>query len=374
MHGAMVDRRFTLALVLAAALVALGAPPVAPRPSDDYLHGYATALLEHRFGLRGAAVRVQDGVVHVDASSLAGADRAQVVAALAAIPGVAGVDVHDAPAPTAGAAPPRAEPAPPGEIVVEPAYQLGALPGALLFAPLVADPRWPHFAASWHYYTRGELGHVATTSFGETFALYRGRAGEGWWEVGLQAGVFALFDLEADSFDLVNADYFVAVPLTYRYRHFSALGRLFHQSSHLGDEFVLGGRVAERINLSYEGLDLTLAWDLGDLVRIYGGAEYLFHREPGDLDPWSTQGGLELRSPWPLPGTAWRPLAAVDVQHHEEHGWDADVSVRAGVQLDGALATRNLQLLVEYFQGHSPHGQFYRQRIEYFGLGAHFHF
>lgn len=35
---------------------------------------------------------------------------------------------------------------------------------------------------------------------------------------------------------------------------------------------------------------------------------------------------------------------------------------------------RNLQILVEYFNGHSPSGQFYRDKIEYIGLGAHFHF
>jgi hypothetical protein len=48
---------------------------------------------------------------------------------------------------------------------------------------------------------------VAAVSFGETFAIYRDRLGSGWWEFGVQAGVFALFDLDAPSMDLVNADY-----------------------------------------------------------------------------------------------------------------------------------------------------------------------
>ena len=33
-------------------------------------------------------------------------------------------------------------------------------------------------------------------------------------EVGLQAGVFSIFDLAADSKDLINADYLVAIPLS----------------------------------------------------------------------------------------------------------------------------------------------------------------
>jgi hypothetical protein len=58
----------------------------------------------------------------------------------------------------------------------------------------------------------------------------------------------------------------------------------------------------------------------------------------------------------------------------KENNCNADVSLRAGVQLDGVLVPRNLQLLLEYFRGHSPNGQFYKQKIDYIGLGAHFHF
>ena len=70
----------------------------------------------------------------------------------------------------------------------------------------------------------------------------------------------------------------------------------------------------------------------------------------------------------------WRPVAAADFQNRQENGWTVDTSVRAGIQIDGVLLTRNLQFLLEYFNGHSPNGQFYKDRIEYFGIGTHFHF
>jgi hypothetical protein len=45
------------------------------------------------------------------------------------------------------------------------------------------------------------------------------------------------------------------------------------------------------------------------------------------------------------------------------------------VQFDSLrVLDRNLQILAEYFNGHSPSGQFYTQKIEYIGLDAHFHF
>jgi hypothetical protein len=252
----------------------------------------------------------------------------------------------------------------------------GLLPGGQLFRPLIADPRWPHFAAAYQYYVNeGEITHVGAVSFGETFTLYRERLGRGWWETGVQAGVFAVFDLAADSKDLINADYLVGVVLGYRHERFSALARLFHQSSHIGDEFLLANRVRNRVNLSYESLDLRLSYELlDDALRLYGGGGYLFDQEPSSLDPWSLQWGVELRSPWPGPDSAWRPIAAVDMQNRQENHWHVDVSARAGVQFEGVLAGRSLQLLVEYFRGHSPNGQFYKEKLDYLGLGVHFNF
>jgi hypothetical protein len=182
-----------------------------------------------------------------------------------------------------------------------------------------------------------------------------------------------VFDLDSDSKDLVNADYMIGIPLSARYGDWSAMLRLFHQSSHLGDEFLLRTKT-ERINLSYESVDLKASYEFGDILRIYGGGGYLFDQEPASLRPWSAQYGLELISPWPSRTARWRPIAAADLQHREENDWSLDLSLRAGIQIDGVLASRNLQILIEYFKGRSPNGQFYKDKIEYLGLGAHFHF
>jgi hypothetical protein len=348
----------------------------APASEDAFVAGYAAAVLEREFALRAPSLRVENGVISVQAAELAGVDRDRVRAALQAIPGAARVEILEPGAPPAAPPPVAAEPpagkTPPLRVLSE--WQTGLLPGGSLFKPLIADPRWPHFAASYQHHLRDVLlEHAAAVSFGETFALYRDRLGHGWWEIGIQAGVFAVFDLTSASKDLVNADYLVAIPLSYRYADFSAMLRFFHQSSHLGDEFLLRTKF-NRINLSYESVDLKASYDFGDVARLYAGAGYLFDQEPTNLDAWSVQYGLELTSPWPARDRGWRPIAAVDVQHREENAWSSDLSLRAGVQLDGVLATRNLQLLIEYFRGRSPNGQFYRDKIEYLGLGAHFHF
>ena len=363
---------FTLMLMLAAVSIVVAAPA-----DDGYIEGYAAAILKHEFALAARSLRVQQGVITIDAADLAGVDQAAVLAQLSRIPGVARVEVRPVGAPPlAVESPPVAQTAPPAAQPpkVPPDQQLGFLPGAVIFKPLIADPRWPHFSAAWqHYFGDPQLKDAAAVSFGESFAIYRTKLGPTYWEIGLQAGVFSIFDLNAPSFDLVNADYMVGLPLSFRYEDFSSQLRVLHSSSHLGDEFLLRTRT-NRINLSYQKIDLKVSYEFRELLRVYAGGGWLWGQDPSTLDPWSIQYGLELTSPWPARPARWRPIAAVDIQNQQENNWSSDVSARAGIEIDGVLLTRKLQFLLEYFNGHSPNGQFYKDRIQYFGLGTHFHF
>ena len=369
MRGALAGLAL-LSLVLAAVR-----PAVAAAPPDAWLEGYAAAVLERELKLSVPSLRVRGGVLTLSADDVPAADRARAQALLGGIRGVTRVEILAPASPAlavSAAAPPAAAAADEPRVLAE--WQTGLLPGGTLFKPLIADPRWPHFAASYQRYLRDPtLRDVGSVSFGETFSLLRERYWQSWWEVGVQAGVFAIFDLDAVSKDLVNADYFVAIPFGFRRDDLSAMLRVFHQSSHLGDEFLLRTK-AERVNLSYEGLDVKVSYEWRDWLRLYGGFGYLFDTDPPNLHRWSVQYGAELVSPWPEPAARWRPIAAVDVQQREENDWSTDVSVRAGIQIDGVLATRKLQLLFEYFLGRSPNGQFFKEKIEYVGFGTHFHF
>ncbi|MBI3107741.1 MAG: DUF1207 domain-containing protein [Candidatus Rokubacteria bacterium] len=357
-----------VSLLVAGTWSSAGAAP--PAPDDAYAAGYAAAVLEREFKLNGRSLSVQNGVLTLSAADLAGADRTKVVAALSGIRGVMRVEVREPPrqpAPSVGAAGAAAAGAA--------GLETGLMPPGHLFKPLLADPRWPHFSAAYrHYIDNRELQDALAVSFGETFPLFRGNAPASQWELGVQAGVFALFDFNAGSNDLINADYFVAGFGGYRRGPLSALGRVFHQSSHVGDELLVRTRL-QRINLSYEGVDLKLSYDLPLGFRVYGGGGYLFDRDPADLKPWSAQSGAEFRSPWTLAGGTIRPIAALDLQSREENDWNLDLSLRAGVDFESVrVLGRDLQLVLEYFRGNSSDGQFYRQEVEFIGLGAHFHF
>ena len=388
--GIMPMQRIRVRLSVTLCILLLGlfcllspAPDVAAAASEDaFIAGYATAVLERDFKVRAPSLRVTEGLLTVAEQDLAGADREEVLRTLSGIRGVLRVAVRSAdpatpdPASTIALQTPPADRGPNTAGAASDLLPAGWLPEGHLFRPLLADPRWPHFSASYNYHINDPVIRSAgTVSFGETIPLYRTDAPvAGQVEFGLQAGVFAIFDLEAQSKDLDNADYYVAAMAAYRTGNVSALGRLFHMSSHLGDEYLLRTKV-DRVNLSYEGAGLILSYDLPFGFRLYGGGRVLFDQEPSDLKPLATQGGVEFRSPRTFWGGRIRPVAALDVQNHQENAWRADLSARAGIQFESVrVLGRNLQLLVHYFNGNSPDGQFYKERIEYIGFGVHFNF
>jgi len=116
------------------------------------------------------------------------------------------------------------------------------LPRGDVFCPLLADPKGQRSFVSYLHETSDDgdmdLGSVGIS---EEFGLFRvngSKPGTG-FQMSLNGSVFAQFDLDVSSYDLLNADYTIGIPMTFRVGAFSTRLRLYHQSSHLGDELLL---------------------------------------------------------------------------------------------------------------------------------------
>ncbi len=247
-----------------------------------------------------------------------------------------------------------------------------AFPVGDLFRPLIADPKQPQFFVSFLNFRSSDLRYnMASVGFGETFGMYRffgSREGNG-LQLSLEGALFAQFNLDSASSDLINADYTIGIPVTYRYGDNSVRFRLYHQSSHLGDELLLSANHPDRVNLSYESTELIYSREWREW-RVYGGGEYLVHKEPGDLKPAIAHWGIEYRGGKPL---IWngRPIAGVDMKCTEENDWSVDTSIKAGLEFGHPNpGQRRLRLMAEWYNGYDPHGQFYNNKVEYFGLGV----
>jgi hypothetical protein len=347
-------------------------------PDDAYLAGYATAVIERDLGLVVVSLEVRDRVARVVVESLGDQPAERIEAALTEIEGIERVEVFEADDVESGEAPipppaPDATSEPPAK--APDAFEL--LPRVEIFEPLIADPRQPHFAAifQWYLDEDPELNHVGTANFGEDFALFGGDLWGGRWEIGGLGGVFSIFDLDAASYDLVNSDFMAGLTFSARRNGVSAQLRAYHQSSHLGDEFLLDNPTFDRVNLSYEGLDLVISGDPWPWLRLYGGGGVLVNSIPNDLHPLSAQLGVETKSPVAFLDNTLRPIAAFDYESREENHWREELSFAAGIQLENPrLSETRVQILVSWFKGNSPNGQFFVRRIETIGIGAHLWF
>ncbi|HSJ32596.1 MAG TPA: DUF1207 domain-containing protein [Longimicrobiales bacterium] len=255
------------------------------------------------------------------------------------------------------------------------------LPEGDLFCPLLADPKAERsfvsflrgdFPALQAGVDVGEDMSIGAVGLGDAFPLVRfggSTPGDG-FQVAIVGSIFAQFDMGTESIDLINADYLVGVPVTVRWSGFSSRLRLYHQSSHLGDEFLLRTEL-QRENLSFEALELLLSQEFGPL-RAYAGGEYLFNREPEMLDQKLAHVGLEARA-GQLRGV--RFVAAVDAKMVEQRDWDPGLSARAGIEFaywrDESHPPRLWAILFEFYDGPSPYGQFFQEQVRWFGLGLH---
>jgi Protein of unknown function (DUF1207) len=262
------------------------------------------------------------------------------------------------------------------------------LPRGDVFCLLIADPKAPRSFVSMVREAGNAAQSAASTTLasvgiGDVFPLGRWNGstpGDG-IQLSLSAGVFAQFDLGTASYDLVNADYVIGLPLTIRRGRNSMRLRIYHQSSHLGDEYLLREppTVQDRENLSFESLEAIVSRDYGPL-RGYAGGEWLVNREPADLARTVAHAGLEFRPmTWIIPLRklgGFRVVAATDVKASKEQDWKPGISVRAGVEYDRASGSeppgRRWSLLLEHYEGPSPYGQFFRERVRYSGIGVHF--
>jgi len=196
--------------------------------------------------------------------------------------------------------------------------------------------------------------------------------------VSVAAGVFSQFDMERPSYDLINTDFIIGFPFTWRRGVFSGRARVYHQSSHLGDEYLL--RVhPERVNLSFEAAELIVARDFGTL-RGYAGGEYLVRHEPSDLKPGVLHAGLEWRPGTPLVHLgrlgSGRLVAALDAKAPQEREWEVGWGARAGMEFSpgapGIEASRRWSIQIHAYRGPTPYGQFYLENVSSIGVGLHF--
>lgn len=251
------------------------------------------------------------------------------------------------------------------------AHQQLFMPDNDLFTPPLADVKEPRFSFS---YRRVNFSHQALPSGGAQDTINAGLVSAGgifgvWGlrpvhgcdgvQISLIGGVFSQFNLDAPSSDLINSDFIVGTQVSAREGNLSGRVRLYHQSSHLGDEFLLRNPSIVRTDFGFQRIDGLVAYDAA-WWRVYGGGGYVFFTDDG-LDPLLLQGGIEAHGR-KHDGSRYHPLVGVDVDSLQARNWEVTTSVAAGLEWTSRAATRRMRALVVYLDGFIPFGQFSNQQ------------
>lgn len=240
-----------------------------------------------------------------------------------------------------------------------------------LFRKIMADPREIQLSAA-YYRSNGMDASDVALGHGWGLARWYGKNDVWAWQWSIEAMAYSRFRLTGAVNEFQTVDFFANLPLEARRGALSGKFMIFHQSSHLGDDYI---RRTNDLGFRYsiDGLKAVGSIEPRDFLRLYGGGTFLLHSVPSPKRG-ALQAGLELTSKdlgW-LANYPTRAYFAQDIQPRENVRWNVNSRSVLGLRLGFKNETRFMRVHVGYFTGHSPYGQFFTQREHYADLGISF--
>ncbi len=263
-------------------------------------------------------------------------------------------------------------------------YELPSVSGVwlpddpVLFRPFMADPREIVFSGGWRFDDRVLNQNVIDVSFGDSVALYRWFDVAPWGgelQIEIEGALWAVFDPLEYSSPLINADYYGGVPITYAFDNWSFRLRLYHISSHLGDEFLLNHPGYDRRNMSNEYIDFFISNDFTEEIRLYAGLGYIVGQDDEFvMSPFYSALGLELRLLRlgivnEADGLYGCPIYAMYFRQNGDFKRHVDSTFILGYEFGKTVGVyRKLRFFMEYHDGYSLEGQFSKEPTHYFSV------
>lgn len=248
----------------------------------------------------------------------------------------------------------------------------------VLFRPFLADPRQVNYSVGWRFNDNALHKYGAPVSFGDSIAFYR------WhnvWpycgdlQIELEGALWAIFDPTCQESPLINADYYAALPITYAFDRWAFRFRLFHISSHIGDEYLIMHPKFHRKNPSAEYIDFFISHDLTDEIRLYSGLGYIVHQDDSyRFHRFYQEAGFEIRMPRfgfyaSNQKVYGEPIFAAHMRHRGDFKKHVDMTYILGYEFGKMCGLRRcLRAFLEYHDGYSLEGQFSRHATNYLAL------
>lgn len=247
----------------------------------------------------------------------------------------------------------------------------------VLFQPIIANPWEPMYSIAYRWGDVLAKRQIAV-SLGDVFPIFRWFNVLPWHgdlQIDIAACMWANFDMHpavhprGEWAELVTSDYILSIPLTYAIGNYAYRFRIYHISSHLGDEYIVNHPAVNRVNPSFEAIDFLTSFQATDGLRLYGGPGLIINSDSSyEMKQWYLWYGLE----WRMPGLRYHyhrlygaPFLALDMQNWQASNFRPSFTGQLGYEwskLQGA--GRKVRLFFEYHNGNSM-GQFFRKHSEY---------
>ncbi len=246
----------------------------------------------------------------------------------------------------------------------------------VLFRPFLADPRQITYSAGWRFNDQVLAKNVIDVSFGDYFAIYRWcDIYGGQLQVEVEGAVWATFDPLDETSPLIDTDYYVGIPITYKHGDWQYRLRGYHVSTHMGDEYLVKHPNFYRRNPSAEFIDLFVSHDLTDEIRYYAGLGVIVHQDESfRTGRVFAEGGAELRfRDWGFTDLSnqlyGEPYYAMHFRWRGDFKHHVDQTYVIGYEI-GKLCglCRKLRFYIMYHDGYSLEGQFQKLPTNYISV------
>ncbi|MCB0803167.1 MAG: DUF1207 domain-containing protein [Flavobacteriales bacterium] len=197
------------------------------------------------------------------------------------------------------------------------------------------------------------------------------------WEIFAEVGVTTQFewrhmDTGGIKRNNLNSDYRINLNYVRAFEKSSYRIRMFHVSSHLGDDFISqqGITFAYPTTMNYEQLDFTYFRDINQKYSYYLGAGSVIRPESIRL-PFSYMLGSEAN--WKNSERKWGWTAGINIKGHQTTDFYPNVKIAAGPAFFSSFKDEPFRIVFEYYNGHIPYSQYEVEKVSWFGAGIYFY-
>jgi hypothetical protein len=212
--------------------------------------------------------------------------------------------------------------------------------------------------------------HEGEVVLGENFPLITLKGGGKPIILGFGSQVYGRFSLTDPKSALISTDWVVSVNTTAGFRSWLVTLEVYHESSHLGDEY--GARFPDdRVDWTREVLAAWTSYTAG-VWRFTGGASYVLMDELRLPAPAGAFGidyhGKSRR----FMGGQVRPIAGLFAEAEAATEWRVSTSAKLGLAFATGPENHDISLGLIGHNGLSTQRQFFRQESQYIGLEVRF--